>query len=286
MRQSKFGAIGPKARDARPPLALRVGITGSRDLSNADTAILEDAIGSVLADVANAIHGSASDQSIGKFYSDSPPILTLISPLAEGADRLTARLAVNRKWRLTAPLPFARVEYERDFPDTVNEFCTLLEVAIADGQVVELAGTRQREQEAYHDVGRFVLNHSDILIAIWDGGPPAKVGGTAHIASEARALGIPIIWINSAPPHQTFFLGEDPDDDPIPYETTRAERLVRQIVEVPQESKAKRSQDKLVLDYLLGERVRSSGDEPDFLYRGPFAAPRSLLAWVFPALLG
>ncbi len=161
-----------------------------------------------------------------------------------------------------------------------------MKVAIADGQLVELAGTRHNEQDAYHEVGRFVLHHSDILIAIWDGRQPAKVGGTAQIASEARALGIPIIWIDSTPPHRASFLGEDPDDDPVPYQTARAQQLVRQIVELPREPKSKRPQDQLALQYLLGERVRSSGDDPDFLYRGPFAAPRSLLGWVFPAFLG
>ena len=285
MSQDLFAAVEPQARDARPRLALRVGITGSRNLANADHARLEAATGSVLDDIAKAVHESASDRSIGKFYSDAKPILTLISPLAEGADRLVASLAIERKWRLAAPLPFARMEYERDFTDTLKEFCSLLEVAMTDGQLIELDGMRQREQQAYHEVGRFVLHHSDILIAIWDGGPPAKVGGTAQIASEARALGIPIIWINSAPPHLAFFLREDPDDDPVPYQATRTEKLVRQIVEVPQESKAKRPQDKLALEYLVGERVRNSGDEPDFLYRGPFAAPRSLIGWVFPMLL-
>lgn len=282
---SEIAAGEPQARDARPRLALRVGITGNRDLASADSARLEAAVASVLDDIAAAVHASASDSSIGKLYTDAQATLTLISPLAEGADRLAARLAVERKWRLAAPLPFLRAEYERDFPGTVNEFRRLLEVAIADGQAIELAATRQREQEAYHEVGRFVLHHSDILIAIWDGGPPARVGGTAQIASEARSLGIPIIWIDSAPPHLVSFLEGDPDDNPIQYQTTRAEQLVRQIVELPRESKAERPQVQLASEYLLGERVRSSGDEPDFLNRGPFAAPRSLLGWVFPALV-
>jgi hypothetical protein len=282
---SGIGAVEPQACDARPRLALRVGVTGKRDLQNADLAKLEEVVASVLDDITAAVRASASDSSMGKLYADGEPTLTLISPLAEGADRLVARLAVERKWRLAAPLPFSRAEYEGDFPKTVNEFRALLEVAMADGQVVELAGARQREQDAYHEVGRFVLRHSDILIAIWDGGPPAKVGGAAQIASEARALGIPVIWINSIPPHSASFLEGDPDDDPKKYEYAGVEKLVRDIVEVPQEPKSKRPQDQLASEYLLDERVRSSGDEPDFLYRDPFSAPRSFLGWVFPAFL-
>jgi hypothetical protein len=282
---SETTIVEPRARDARPRLAFRVGITGSRDLANADSPRLVTAVASVLDDITAAVSATASDSSIAKLYADGQPTLILISPLAEGADRLVARLAVERKWRLAAPMPFPRAEYERDFPDAVNEFSRLLEVAIADGQVVDLAGTREREQDAYHEVGRFVLQHSDIVIAIWDGGRPAKVGGTAQIASEGRALGIPIIWISSLPCHSVSFLEGDPDDDPIKYEKAGTEKLVHDIVTVPQESKSRRPQDQLALEYLLGERVRKSGDEPDFLYRGPFAAPRSLLAWVFPAFL-
>jgi hypothetical protein len=282
---SQIAAVEPQARDARTRLALRVGITGSRDLAKADLARLEAAVASVLDDITAAVHTSASDGSIRKLYADAQPMLTLISPLAEGADRLAARLAVERKWRLAAPLPFPRAEYERDFPDTVNEFRRLLEVAIAGGQVVELDGTRPREQDAYLEVGRFVLHHSDILLAIWDGGPPGKVGGAAQIASEGRTLGIPIIWINSEPPHAVSFLEGDPDDDPGPYENARTEKLVREIVALPEEPGLKRPQDLVALQYLVGERVRNSRDTPDFLYRGPFAAPSSLLGWVFPGFL-
>ncbi len=181
---SGIGAVEPQACDARPRLALRVGVTGKRDLQNADLAKLEEVVASVLDDITAAVRASASDSSMGKLYADGEPTLTLISALAEGADRLVARLAVERKWRLAAPLPFSRAEYEGDFPKTVNEFRALLEVAMADGQVVELAGARQREQDAYHEVGRFVLRHSDILIAIWDGGPPAR--SEARRRSQAR----------------------------------------------------------------------------------------------------
>jgi hypothetical protein len=284
---SETAIVEPQARDARPRLALRVGITGSRDLANADSVELERAVASVLDDITAAVSTTATDSSMAKLYTNGQPTLTLISPLAEGADRLVARLAVERKWRLAAPMPFPRAEYERDFPDTTNEFSRLLEVAIANGQVVDLAGTRERELDAYHEVGRFMLRHCDILIAIWNGGQPEKVGGAAQIASEGRALGIPIIWINSMPPHGVSFLEGDPDDDPIKYDKAGTEKLVRGIVAVPQESKSKHPQVQLASEYMLGERVRSSGEEADldFLYRGPFAAPKSLLGWVFPAFL-
>ena len=39
----------------------------------------------------------------------------LLSPLA-GGDRLVAKAALNRNWRLAAPLPFPQTDYERDFP--------------------------------------------------------------------------------------------------------------------------------------------------------------------------
>jgi hypothetical protein len=50
--------------------------------------------------------------------------------------------------------------------------------------------------EAYEKVGFYVAEHSDIMIAVWDGLPSQGRGGTADIVARARQLGKPIchIW--------------------------------------------------------------------------------------------
>ena len=41
----------------------------------------------------------------------------------------------------------------------------------------------------------FVLEHSDVLIAIWDGKPAQGPAGTGQIVAEARQRTIPLAWV-------------------------------------------------------------------------------------------
>src|SRR5690349_6509110 len=52
----------------------------------------------------------------------------LLSPLAEGADRLAAEVALRGNIRLVVPMPMAPTEYERDFTTTnsLQDFRRLL----------------------------------------------------------------------------------------------------------------------------------------------------------------
>src|ERR1700690_3670047 len=55
--------------------------------------------------------------------------LVLLSPLAEGADRIGAQAALDVGIHLVVPLPMPRAEYEIDFPDSTGEFHRLLQQA-------------------------------------------------------------------------------------------------------------------------------------------------------------
>ena len=46
-----------------------------------------------------------------------------------------------------------------------------------------------------------MLAQSDVLIAIWDGEDAKGKGGTGQIVKEALINEIPVVWINSAAPH-------------------------------------------------------------------------------------
>jgi hypothetical protein len=56
------------------------------------------------------------------------------------------------------------------------------------------AGTRDA---SYESAGKYVVNSSDVLIAVWNGEAAAGQGGTAEIVKYARSIGHPLIWINS-----------------------------------------------------------------------------------------
>lgn len=122
--------------------------------------------------------------------------LSVVSPLAEGADRLVARCVLaHPAARLIVPLPLPREEYLRDFAsdESKHEFVKLLERA---DEVIELPPTPTRD-EAYEAAGLYVLNHCDVLIAVWDGNPSQGAGGTAEVVAEARRRKLPIAWVHA-----------------------------------------------------------------------------------------
>ena len=122
--------------------------------------------------------------------------LVVLSPLAEGADRLVATEVLklpNSSLRVVLPLEIE--DYRKDFvsPASLAEFQDLLEQA---EQVKVLPSVENREM-AYEAVGRYVVDHCDLLVAIWDGYKTHKQGGTAEIVAYARNKQKLLCWIDS-----------------------------------------------------------------------------------------
>jgi hypothetical protein len=131
-------------------------------------------------------------ERINHAYSDVS--LKVLSPLAEGADRIVAkRILSSSEAHLIALLPFPIEDYVEDFstPESVKEFRDLCRQA---DQVIELPGNQVRE-EAYVALGRTLLERCAILITIWDGLPANGRGGTEEIVHEARGRRLPLAWI-------------------------------------------------------------------------------------------
>ena len=156
-------------------LPIVVGVTGHRDLRDEDCPKLESLVDGILAELESSAPHS--------------PILFL-SPLAEGADRVAARAALKRGHALMAPLPFPPEDYERDFhgPESVAEFRDLLCRAGAHFVVPGQAGDDSREA-GYLRVGEYMLDHCQVLIAMWDGKPVEREGGTYDVVRRAVELG-------------------------------------------------------------------------------------------------
>ncbi|MFW6437960.1 MAG: hypothetical protein ACOCZ7_03005 [Armatimonadota bacterium] len=121
--------------------------------------------------------------------------LMIVSPLAEGADRMVAEAALERGMTLIVPLPFKPEEYITDFEtdESKREFQTLLDQA---AEVIELPPTAERN-DAYAQVGEWVLERSDAIIAIWDGWPAQGEGGTADVAQRAIDRDMPVLHIKA-----------------------------------------------------------------------------------------
>lgn len=194
-------------------MALRVGVTGHRQQSLQRQGFreieLRAAVHQVLAYLQEKTRAIYLQNH--EVYDGPKPVFRVISPLAEGSDRLVAQEARALKFKLQSPLPFSRDNYEKDFKSAESklEFKDLLKKSRA---IFELDGSRSFPERAYEAVGRVVLRQSDILLAIWDGQAPRGQGGTGQIVKEALARKIPVVWIRSAPPHSVSLLVQLAED--------------------------------------------------------------------------
>jgi len=108
----------------------------------------------------------------------------LLSPLADGADRLVADIYLEifkEEARLIVPMPFNKERYMEDFDNQSKEnFLDYLKIA---EDVIEVKNTQGCN---YKSVGIYVTDKSDILLALWDGTFNHKSGGTGDIVKYAR----------------------------------------------------------------------------------------------------
>lgn len=165
---------------------MHLGVTGHRKLENSEA--LTPAIGLVLAEARDLARSRQEE-------------LVLISPLAEGADRLAARIALAAGGiglRVLLPLPVK--EYRGGFgsPDSRREFDQLLEQA----EVVETLGPPEPGASPYLALGRELVRRCDLLLAVWDGLPAQGRGGTAEVVKLARAANLPLFRIDSGSPEE------------------------------------------------------------------------------------
>jgi hypothetical protein len=185
--------LGAKSQPTTRKSPFVFGVSGHRDARAEDSVELENRI-QIVFDRFRLAHPGASFE--------------LLSPLAEGADRIAAEVALRSGIRLVVPMPMAQADYERDFTtdESLNEFRRLL--AAADSQFE--VGPEEWNQESqaatnpragkYAIVGDYIARRSHVLILLWDGQDNEKMGGTAWVKKRREH------WINlsktggSAPP--------------------------------------------------------------------------------------
>jgi hypothetical protein len=170
---------------ATGPLPLMIGVSGHRDLRELDYPRLESSLNEIFNDLQVR-------------YPSTP--LILLSPLAEGADRLVARVALQHHARLIVALPMRKALYEKDFESTSSrqEFEDLLKVAEKVIEVPLVGNNTEPSIQEYGEprnmqyaaVGAFIARYSQILIALWDGADTKLTGGTSQIV-EFNLSGVP-----------------------------------------------------------------------------------------------
>ncbi len=168
----------------RVPFRLRVGVTGHRQLVDEDQ--LAVAVQRALTEI-RALLPPDEHTSV---------LLTVVSPLAEGADRLVAREVLNEDGAdLEAVLPLETADYVLDFTTEKSrgEFEGLLARAVKT-TVIPRSGTRE---DAYDRAGRLVVDRSDVMIAVWNGERAEGHGGTAEIVTYALERNKPVAWVST-----------------------------------------------------------------------------------------
>jgi hypothetical protein len=169
------------------PITIRIGVTGHRELP--EEILIRKSIKKVLSRIENTLE-------------NSPHKFSIISPLAEGADRLVTEEILDFKFHSSSKKSFLEVilpleinEYVKDF-ETVQseeEFKTFYERA---DSVNTIPDSTSRD-DAYYKAGLYTVDNCDVLISIWNGKPAAGVGGTAQIMEYAKKNDKWIFWINS-----------------------------------------------------------------------------------------
>ncbi len=145
-------------------------------------------------------------KELQKYYPASP--IKLLTGLAIGADTLVANVALKLGIKLIAVLPMAVEEYKNDFNHTddlaeLNRLLSVCEEIIVTSNIkkadalADLNGLQSAREETivtsgearkkcYAAQGAFLVNHSQVLLALWDGRPAEGTGGTGHVVAMAR----------------------------------------------------------------------------------------------------
>jgi hypothetical protein len=208
--------VTPGAREApsappRLPFVLSIGVTGHRkEALPADSCddLKERIRGALtlLVESALAVH-----QQEAEFYTGEPARLLFISPLADGADQIAARIALELGFELHVVTPFAASAYQRALPDDRSRkgFGELLEKASC---ILELPGEHEDPEQAYVMTGRATIAHCDLMLAVWDGLAPRGRGGTGEVVELAVVNGTPVVHVPIDPqePSRLLWSAFDP----------------------------------------------------------------------------
>jgi uncharacterized phage-like protein YoqJ len=128
-------------------------------------------------------------QSVFKFFEEKieqSDELVLLSPLADGADRFVAKIFLELQkehdgLRLVVPMPFGQERYMEDFDEkSKEEFLELLARADGSFQIPSMGDS------PYAELGKYIVNVSDVLLALWDGTYNGKAGGTGDVVTYSR----------------------------------------------------------------------------------------------------
>lgn len=199
--------------------SIRIGVTGHRIL-RAEDELKKQIVRVITSDVIKLFHDSMSRSDEVRAGTVT---YTVVTPLAEGADRLVAEtvLEYNSNSIIEVVLPLTLSDYRKTFrrPDDpgftrlynkANKIIPLRKLDFEDdpeivNENLDIPIKKRIDEgrkKAFEAVGRYIVDHCDALIAIWNGQESESRGGTYDTIKYARLKKKPVITISSIAPHQ------------------------------------------------------------------------------------
>lgn len=142
--------------------------------------------------------------------------ITLVSPLAEGSDRLFVHTAIeagaDKIKKMLVIMPFEKDKYIKDFKTDASkdEFLAMtpqdgVKQYKGIGVECKVIPCSTGKEDGYLKAGQSTVSKSDVLFAIWDGLPANGTGGTAEIIEFAKDLKKNIVIINPTNYEVSYF---------------------------------------------------------------------------------
>ena len=163
----------------RGPTPIFVGISGHRDVRESDGPALGRAIDDFFAQLAARYP-----------HSD----VVLLTGLAIGADQLGALHAQAAGVPYVAVLPMPLAAYREDFAESERDrfesllagAASVIELPLAHNVTLESVRDAERRRHQYAALGNYLVAHSAILLALYNGKDAQAIGGTSHVVKQAR----------------------------------------------------------------------------------------------------
>ena len=159
--------------------ALRIGVSGHRVLEQGTYDLVASELNGLFAMLAN-------DQPARERF-------TAVSSLAIGTDQLFVAAAQRHSISSEVVLPFSN--FADDFAEgpELERFESLLSSA----EVSITLPWQARSNGAYLAGGLWVVDHSDIFLAVWNGKGAGGFGGTGDVVDYCKDVGKPCIHLHS-----------------------------------------------------------------------------------------
>jgi len=124
--------------------------------------------------------------------------LLILTPLAEGADRLIAKVALDLNIPYDVIMPMPKELYlkdfstksQKEFDNYLKQARNIITIPLYEGNTFELIAKNSIFRNfQYREMGRTIVEMADEMIVMSDGKKSDKIGGTYDIANYAKVYG-------------------------------------------------------------------------------------------------